>query len=158
MGYKVIGIDVSEDSIRLAKEANIDHVFNSRTQPDYKEQIRKITNGGVDGVSVFTAVQAGYVGATDLLRIGGTLSCVGCPPNADLPGINLLDLTLTKYNIVGANNRIMTPEDLYECVEFTHKHNIVASSKYFELEQIAEMVENVESNVYAGTRMAVKFT
>jgi D-arabinose 1-dehydrogenase-like Zn-dependent alcohol dehydrogenase len=157
MGYKVIGVDVSDDSLGFAREAKIDYVFNSRSQPDYKEQIRQITGGGVEGVSVFTGVQAAYAGAVDLLRIGGVLVCVGIPAPPEVP-FSILDLTLGRYKLVPANNGIKSPEDLYECVEFTHKNNIVTPTKFFELEQINEMADNVEKNVYPGMRMAVKFS
>jgi D-arabinose 1-dehydrogenase-like Zn-dependent alcohol dehydrogenase len=71
MGYKVIGVDISDDILSVCKSQGADHVFNSRNNKNYVEQRRSLTDGrGADTVAVFRAAEAAYRSATPLLKLG----------------------------------------------------------------------------------------
>jgi D-arabinose 1-dehydrogenase-like Zn-dependent alcohol dehydrogenase len=73
MGYKIIAIDIDDKVLGVAQQAGVDHIFNSRSTPEYLEAIHSITSGGADAVLVFTAVKAGYDNAPKTLKTGGKL-------------------------------------------------------------------------------------
>jgi alcohol dehydrogenase, propanol-preferring len=57
MELKVIGIDISDTQLDVAKKAGADYVFNSMTDKDYVKKILEITGGGVDAAVNFTAAK-----------------------------------------------------------------------------------------------------
>jgi propanol-preferring alcohol dehydrogenase len=154
MGLKVIAVDVNDSILAVAKAANVEYTLNSRTTSDCAEQVQNITQGGAAAVLVFTAVKAGYDFAPKVLRIGGIIVCVGCPPVE--VSFNAMEISLGKFQIRGANNSA-TPSRLKECAEFTARHGIQSPSKFFALDQIGEMIELMENGMMGGLRLVVKF-
>jgi alcohol dehydrogenase len=47
LGAKVIGVDVADEKLALAREAGASHTFNAAVVPDVPEAIRDLTTGGV---------------------------------------------------------------------------------------------------------------
>lgn len=47
LGAKVIGVDVAEEKLALAREAGASHTFNAAVDADVPEAIRELTAGGV---------------------------------------------------------------------------------------------------------------
>jgi alcohol dehydrogenase len=46
LGARVIGVDVADEKLALAREAGASHTFNAAAHPDVPEAIREITAGG----------------------------------------------------------------------------------------------------------------
>jgi propanol-preferring alcohol dehydrogenase len=87
MAYRIIGIDHgSKES--LVKECGAE-IFLDITKFDdttLPAEVKKVTGGlGASAVIVCTAANAAYAQALDLLRIGGTLVCVGMPEGDSKP-------------------------------------------------------------------------
>jgi D-arabinose 1-dehydrogenase-like Zn-dependent alcohol dehydrogenase len=154
MGAKVIGIDIDDDTLATAKASGATETFNSRSNKDFIAKISALTNGGCSDVVVYTAVKAGYDVAPKLVRIGGNFVVVGV--TSDDIHLSTLDLTMSRYRLVTANNAA-TPPLLRECAEFTAEHGISSPSKFFKLDQIGEMIEIMNKEKMAGARLAVKF-
>lgn len=154
MGYKVIAIDIDDNTLDTAKESGALHTFNSRTSKNFTEKLLELTDGGCHATTVFAAVKAGYDTAPGVLRVGGKLVAVGIA-KADI-NLSTFDITMRKYYLIAANNSA-TPKELQACAEFTAKHNISSPSKYFKLEQINEMIEAMQQEKMAGQRLVVKF-
>jgi propanol-preferring alcohol dehydrogenase len=154
MGYKIIAIDIDDKILDVAQQAGVDHVFNSRSTPEYLKIIHRITSGGVDAVLVFTAVKAGYDSAPKVLKTGGKIVCVGVPP-VDI-SFSALDISLGKFSVIGASNHA-SPTMLRECMEFTFANGIECPQQFFNIDQIEEMIELMEKGKMGGTRLVVKF-
>ena len=58
LGANVIGVDVADEKLALAREAGAAHTFNAAAVPDVPEAIRELTSGGVQ-VSVDAFGSAG---------------------------------------------------------------------------------------------------
>ncbi|KAK4936600.1 hypothetical protein LTR28_010117, partial [Elasticomyces elasticus] len=151
---RVLAIDVDDATLATAAASGADATFNSRTSSSYLDDIISLTSGGCDATAVFAAVKAGYDGAPATLRVGGRLVVVGIPKH-DIQ-VSAFDLTMCKYHIVAANNAA-TPRQLADCAAFTAEHKISSPSRFFELEQIGEMIGAMQRQEMAGTRMVVKF-
>jgi len=150
----VIAVDIDDQTLANAKQAGVEHVFNSTSNPNFIEEIQKVTSGGADAVAVFTAVKAGYDIAPKTLKLGGKLVCVGCPPNSI--SLNALDIALGRYTVVGASNHA-TPTQLRECADFTVRHGIECPMQFFKIDQIEEMIRLMQSGKMGGTRLVVQF-
>lgn len=153
-GLKVVAIDIDDKTLANAKQAGVEHTYNSRSNPHFIEELKKVTSNGADAVLVFTAVKAGYDVAPQTLKLGGKLVCVGCPPN-DI-SLNDLSIALGIYTVLGASNHASAAQ-LRECAEFTVKHGIECPMQFFKIDQIGEMIDIMQSGKMGGTRLVVQF-
>lgn len=143
MGYKVIGLDISDEVLAICKAQGADHVFNSRTNKDYVEEVKKLTGGrGVDTVAVFSAAGAAYRSAPPLVKLGGIIMVVGLP--AEGVTFNALDIACGKYKVRGDSTGI--PSRMPRAIEFIAKHNIQAETEiYNSLDDVPGMIEKMKA-------------
>jgi propanol-preferring alcohol dehydrogenase len=153
-GYNVIGIDISDATLEGAKSCGADHVFNSQTQSDYVEQVRKIAGGkGCHAAINYTNSVPAYLATPPLLRAWGVLMVTGIPQQP-IP-FHAMDLAMGGMRVRGSNNG--TTPRLLKCVEFAHKHGIKPHVTNYKLEQFQEMVETMQANKHQGRRLGVVF-
>lgn len=103
MELKVIGIDLSEDSLEAARKCGADYTFNPITDKDYQKKILELTGGGVDAAVNFTASKKSYDDMPAIIKPGtGTLMVVGIPQEP--LSLNALDVALGRFKVKGSNN------------------------------------------------------
>lgn len=157
-GYHVIGLDVAPAALEEATKSGAKYAFDTSaaTTDDgrgYVERILDITGGGVDAAVNFTASKKAYAAMPAIIRPGrGILMAVGIP--AEPIEINVFDLALCRYRVMGSNNGQCY--NMRPAIEFSAKHKITSSIEYFPLEDLPIMVEKMVSHKARG-RMAVKF-
>jgi len=123
MGYKTIGLDISDAQLHMAKKVGADAVFNTMTNKSYVAGAKNFTGGkGCHAAAVYSASYAAYAGAPDILRIGGLLRVIGITPKA-LDFVSTPDLVLGKYRIKADSTGIS--QRMKRAVEFTGKHRYV---------------------------------
>ncbi|CAK7223748.1 hypothetical protein SBRCBS47491_005312 [Sporothrix bragantina] len=120
MGLRVIGIDVADANLEETRKQGAEYTFNSRTNPNYIEEIKKITGGGAHYAAVYTNVQPAFVNAPKVLRIGGTLMVVGIAPKP--LEVTAMELVLGVYKVKADSTGI--PQRIPKAIEFSAKHNI----------------------------------
>jgi propanol-preferring alcohol dehydrogenase len=152
MGFKVIGLDINDAMLEVAKTAGADVVFNSATNKDYVEQLKKVTGGGAHAAAVFSNAQAAYAGAPAILRLGGLMMVVGITGKPI--AVSTMDMTLGRYRIKAESTSI--PRRMPKAIEFSGKHNILPEVEYRKLEDVQAMIDDMEAG-RAKTRMAVVF-
>lgn len=119
MGYKTVGLDINDAQLEQAKKVGADAVFNSLTNKNYLEDIKKLTGKGCHAAAVYSASNAAYAGAPKVLRRGGLLMVIGIAPKG-LDFINTFDLTTGAYRIKADSTSI--PQRMKKAVDFTAKH------------------------------------
>jgi len=152
LGYKVIGVDLVDGQLEEAKLSGADYTFNPKTDKDYVQKIKEITDGGCHAAVNFTNSVQAYSATPILLRTDGIMMVVGVPQKPIQ--LSALEVALGKYRVGGASNS--TPQEMVPCIEFSAKHNIMPHTTFFKLDQFQEMVDNMESGRARG-RQAVKF-
>jgi alcohol dehydrogenase, propanol-preferring len=153
MEANVVAVDVNDTTLENAKAQGADAIFNSRTNPGYVEEIKKLTNGGVHAAAVFSNAKQAYASAPSIIRTGGTLMVIGLPHEP--LQISAMDLALQKYKIKSESTSI--PQRMPKAIEFTAKHNISPEVDLRKgLESLAGMVEDMKSGK-ATKRMAIVF-
>lgn len=58
MGFKVVALDINDATLDVCKQQGADAVFNSRTNKEYVEELKKLTNGGAKAACVFSNADA----------------------------------------------------------------------------------------------------
>lgn len=119
MGIKTIGLDINDTQLEMAKKVGADAVFNSMKNKDYIDEIKKLTGKGCHAAAVYSASNAAYTGAPDVLRTGGLLMVIGIAPKG-LDFITTFDLTTGRYRIKADSTGI--PQRMQKAVDFTGKH------------------------------------
>ncbi|ERS98348.1 alcohol dehydrogenase, propanol-preferring [Sporothrix schenckii 1099-18] len=120
MGLRVIGIDVADANLAETRKQGAEVTFNSRTNPNYIDEIKKLTGGGAHYAAVYTNVQPAFTSAPQVLRIGGTLMVVGIAPKP--LEVTAMELVLGVYKIKADSTGI--PQRIPKAIEFSAKHNI----------------------------------
>jgi D-arabinose 1-dehydrogenase-like Zn-dependent alcohol dehydrogenase len=152
MGLKVIGIDVNDTVLEVAKESGADVTFNSMTNKTYVEELKGMTKGGAHAAVVFSAAWAAYDGTPQILRVNGLMMVVGLPSKPIL--VNTHQLMLGQYRIKAETTG--PPFKLPKAIAFTAKHNIKTRVEYYEIEDINIMVKNMRAGK-VSKRMTVVF-
>lgn len=151
MGLRVAGIDINDEVLKAATDCGAELVFNSRT-PDFALKLKEETAGGAHAAVVFSAAQAAYDGASQVLRLGGILMVIGLPSRPIQ--FNALDLMKKLYQIRSESTG--PPQQMPRALEFISKHNIRPKVEQYRLEQINEMIDLMKSGK-SKSRMAVVF-
>ncbi|OQU94853.1 Alcohol dehydrogenase GroES-like domain-containing protein [Cladophialophora immunda] len=153
MSAKVIALDINDETLAEATRVGADLTFNSATNPNYLDEIRKATGGGVHAAAVYSASIAAYENAKNTLRIGGLLMAVGLPAKS-FP-VNLTEIITGLYRLKGDCTGI--PQRMAHAIDFTAKHGIEPNVVSFhKLEEVPDMIAKMRAQKSTG-RMAVLF-
>lgn len=151
MGFRVIGLDISDQVLAAATNEGADITINS-TADDFAARVRQATNGGADAAVVFSAAQAAYDSATKVLKMGGILMVVGLPSKP--LQFSALDLMRKLYEIRSESTG--PPQQMPRAIEFVSKHEIKPKVQLYKLDQINEMIDLMKTGK-SKSRMAVVF-
>ena len=95
--YPIIGVDIVEAKVEMAKKWGVTHAFNSKTQPDYLEKIKALVGAQGADVIVDTTGNARVIEAAyELTHPDGKTILVGVPRNGDKVSIYTLPLHFNK--------------------------------------------------------------
>jgi propanol-preferring alcohol dehydrogenase len=151
MGFKVVGLDLAEDKLALAREAGADHAINVLS-PRAVEDVLDATGGGAHGILV-TAVSTGaFAQALQMVRRKGTVSLVGLPPG-EFP-TPIFDVVLKRITVRGSI--VGTRRDLDEAIAFATEGKVRAEVTKAPLGDINAIFERMKSGTIDG-RMVLDF-
>ncbi len=142
---QIIGVDVVESRLQLAKDFGVTHTIDSG-KTDAVEEIRKITGGGIAYTLECTGIPAVLRQAVDCLMMGGVCGLIGVAPagaEVSLEMQHLLDGRTVKGIVEGdCIPEIFIPQliDLYKQGKFPFDRLI----KFYSLDQINEAAEDSE--------------
>lgn len=145
-GYKVVGIDIGPERLEFVKKLGADWAVDAKDAVNFvKEKI-----GGVYASIVMATRIAAYDTALKILKPGGTVIPVGCPPSAEGP------LPAVPIDVVLLNLKIMpsmigaTPDftELFDlCVEGKVKGHL---ARVGTLDDINTIMTELEEGKYFG--------
>ncbi|MEO1018223.1 MAG: alcohol dehydrogenase AdhP [Pseudomonadota bacterium] len=143
MGFHVIGVDIAEDKLQLAKESGADQTFNSATT-DVAAELSK--SGGVEGVLVTAVSRSAFSQAVGMLARGGTMSLVGLPPgNFEL---SIFELVLMRKTVRGSI--VGTRNDLSEALQFAAEGKVTPHYALDQLDNINAIFDRMEKGQIDG--------
>jgi succinate semialdehyde reductase (NADPH) len=152
----VIGVDVIDEKLKIAKELGADMVINAR-EKDSAKGIREITKGGVDVAFEFIGLSETISNAVNSVKRGGRAVIVGVTsggPTIPIPIARVVGSGLQILGNYGGRPRI----DLPAVFELTKRELInidkLVTAKY-RLEQINEAFEDLEKGKILGRSILV---
>ncbi|EXJ80981.1 alcohol dehydrogenase [Capronia epimyces CBS 606.96] len=155
MGYRMIGIDMG-DKEGLSRECGAEEFFDiakysKDASVSLAEDVKKATGGrGAAAVVVCTASNAAYAQALDLIKIGGTVVCVGIPEGKEVPIPNATPSTAINLaaRIVGSSvgNRL----EAVQLMEMAARGVVKTRVKLERLENATEVFKLMEKNALQG--------
>jgi propanol-preferring alcohol dehydrogenase len=151
MGFKVVGLDLAEDKLALARAAGADRAINVLS-PDAVKNVLDATGGGAHGILV-TAVSTGaFAQALKMVRRKGTVSLVGLPPG-EFP-TPIFDVVLKRITVRGSI--VGTRRDLDEAIAFAAEGKVRAEITKAPLGDINAIFDRMKSGRIDG-RMVLDF-
>ncbi|KAH8127069.1 alcohol dehydrogenase, propanol-preferring [Trichoderma asperellum] len=118
-GAIVYGVDGGAEKGEFLKSYGIHGYIDFTTTPDVVEKVKELTNGGADAAIVVANNQKAYAQAAEMLTIGGTLNCVGLPPDKVYLQTTITSIALKALNITG--NLVGSLKECLEAVEFVRR-------------------------------------
>jgi propanol-preferring alcohol dehydrogenase len=152
MGFKVVGLDLAEDKLALAREAGADHAINVLS-PTAVNDVLDTTGGGAHGILVTAVSTSAFAQALKMVRRKGTVSLVGLPPG-EFP-TPIFDVVLKRITVRGSI--VGTRRDLDEAIAFAAEGKVRAEISKAPLTEINEIFERMKSGRIDG-RMVLDFT
>jgi alcohol dehydrogenase, propanol-preferring len=136
-GGKVIGVDIEDAKLDLARQFGADHVVNARST-DPVQAIQDL--GGADVVISTAASPRSFEQAFGSLRRGGRLVCVGLPAD-DKMTIPIFDTVLGGKSIIGSI--VGTRQDLADvfALHMAGRTRVIAEQR--QLEDVNTCVDDV---------------
>lgn len=146
MGYKVVAVDSGEDKRNLCTELGAE-VFLDHTAKDVEKEVKDLTNGyGAHAVICLTGNVAAYTQALPLVRIMGTLVCVGLTISPWT--VSPFQLALRGIKVVGSN--VGTEEEMNELLQMAVEGYVVPKIEVFELEKLDEVIKRIAEGKLSG--------
>jgi propanol-preferring alcohol dehydrogenase len=149
MGYRVIGVDIAQSKLDLAKKSGAELTVNAK-EHDPVEFASSV--GGVQGVLVTAVSNSAFSCGLGMLAPGGTMSLVGLPPG-DFP-LPIFDVVLHRKTVRGSI--VGTRQDLREALDFAARGLVKAHFTEGKLEDINRIFERMKNNDIDG-RIVLQF-
>lgn len=143
MGYRVIGVDIAEQKLNLARQLGAEVVVNASVE-DPVETVQAL--GGAQGVLVTAVSNTAFSQGVGMLAPRGTMSLVGLPPgDFALP---IFDVVLHRKTIRGSI--VGTRQDLAEALDFAARGEVKAHYTTAKLEDINDIFSRMMENEIDG--------
>ena len=145
-GAYVIGADVSEEKLDLAKEYGADEVIDVK-EKDMAEEVLRITAGkGADSVVDMVSTKQTLEQGIRSLGVSGTLVLVGVAQNVQSLDFEVMRLLLHELVITGC--RCATRQEIKESLELVRrgivKPAIMNRFPLEEINRVQKMIDNME--------------
>jgi alcohol dehydrogenase, propanol-preferring len=152
MGLKVVGLDIADDKLALARAAGAEQAVDARAK-DAVERVLEITGGGAHGVLVTAVSTPAFAQALHMVRRKGTVSLVGLPPG-EFP-TPIFDVVLKRITVRGSI--VGTRCDLDEAIAFAADGKVKAEITKAPLSDINAIFDRLKSGKVNG-RMVLDFS
>jgi propanol-preferring alcohol dehydrogenase len=151
MGLNVVGLDVNEAKLSLARLVGADATVNA-LDSDAVAQVYEVTKGGAHGVLVTAVSVSAFSQAIEMLRPRGTVALIGLPPGGFQ--IPIFEVVLKRLTIRGSI--VGTRKDLAEAIAFAARGQVRVDIHLAKLEEINRIFTDLKAGKIEG-RMVLDF-
>ncbi|PSS03388.1 chaperonin 10-like protein [Coniella lustricola] len=149
IGLRVIGID-SGSKRELVLESGAEH-FLDFSSKDIVKEVTEITGGlGAHAVVVLTNANGAYAAAIDLVRVGGTITCVGIPEGDMLPIANAFPQILIGKSLKIIGVAVGNRQEAIETLDLAARGIIKTHYVVDKLENLTQIFQNMHDGKLNG--------
>jgi propanol-preferring alcohol dehydrogenase len=112
-------VDGGAEKGDFVKSLGASDYIDFTTTPNLVQKVLGITNGGANAVVVTAGSVKAFSQAVDMLKVGGTMSCVGIPPGRGLIEIPVSTIVIKGLHIVG--NLVGSLKECLEAVDLVRR-------------------------------------
>ncbi|KAH8812274.1 Zn-dependent alcohol dehydrogenase [Xylogone sp. PMI_703] len=140
MGYRIIAIDTGKEKEKLCKELGAE-VYLDYEIDDIEKSVKDLTGGyGAHAVVCTTGSDAAYVQAFQLVRILGTVVCVGL----SMGKLQVSPFTVAIRGLKLIGSSVGTEEEMEELLDMAVNGDIVPHVELFDLSELHEVVYKLD--------------
>jgi D-arabinose 1-dehydrogenase-like Zn-dependent alcohol dehydrogenase len=147
-GAIVIGIDGGPQKGIFIKSLGATEYIDFQSTPDTVAKVHSLTKGGADAVIVTAGSNKAFAQAADMLRIGGTMSCVGIPPGRGFIETPISAIVIKGLHITG--NLVGSLKECLEAVDLVRRGVVKPRIKIRPFEDLAAVYEELEKGDVEG--------
>lgn len=141
----IIAVDIHNNRLELAKELGATHTFNPK-EVDVVAEIRKVTNGGVNGALETAGIPAVLRQVIDSLTVLGTAAIVGAPPFGAEVNVDINDMIVMQKRIIGVAEGHSYPQVFIPQLVALHKAGKFPFDKIVKVYPFEELNQAVEDS------------
>jgi propanol-preferring alcohol dehydrogenase len=146
LGYRVIAVDTEDEKRKLCIELGAELFLDFKTD-DVEKGVKELTNGyGAHAVICLSGNVAAYTQALQLVRIMGTLVCVGLTLSQWT--VSPFQLAIRGIKVVGSS--VGTEEEMDELMQLVVEGYVVPKIEVFELEKLDEVIKRIAEGRLSG--------
>lgn len=146
-GARVIGVDSGEQKKQLIEGFGARFVDFKQVK-NVVDEVKQITGGGADAVVVTAGSSAAFAQAASMLKIGGTMCCIGIPPGGGKIETPVSEIVIKGLKIKG--NLVGSLKECMEAVELV-RNGLVKPKVYVRpFKDLPAVYEELEKGDIAG--------
>lgn len=147
-GASVIAVDTGDDKREYLQSVGAKEFVDFKLVPNTIEEVRRITNGGAQAVIVAAGNAKAFAHAAEMLRIGGTLSCIGIPPGRPFIETPVASIVIRGLKITG--NLIGSLKECMEAVDLTRRGVVIPKVQVRPFKDLPQVYEQLERGDVPG--------
>lgn len=149
MGINVIGIDINDKSLELAKKVGALHTINSKgkTTEQVVAEVQKISKYGCDGAVITAVAPIAFEQGAAIIKPGGTNVLVGLPADSKME-VDIFWTVLFGKKIIGSI--VGTRQDLAEALDYGARGKVHPKTEVVKLEDVEKVFEKMENGTQVG--------
>lgn len=148
-GAQVIGVDGGPDKMEFLRSLGTSAQIDFRATSDLVRQVINLTGGrGADAVIVTAGSVKAFSQAADMLKVGGTLSCVGIPPSRGLIETPISSIVIKGLHITG--NLVGSLKECLEAVDYVRRGAVKPRISVREFADLPQVYDELEKGDIAG--------
>lgn len=144
----MIAIDAGDKKRDYCLSLGATHFLDFKATNSIPAAIRKITNGGAHGVVCTAGNPKAYAMAAEVLRLNGTLACVGIPPGGPFLEVPISTIVIKGLRVVGS--LVGSLKETLEAVELTRLGIVTPNVEVRPFRDLPTVYEELERDAIAG--------
>ncbi|OGM50505.1 alcohol dehydrogenase [Aspergillus bombycis] len=145
-GALVIGVDSADKRDFVLRLGVTDFIDFTSTDP--VQRVHEATGLGAHAVVVTAGSAKAFAHACDMLRVGGTLSCVGIPPGRPVLETPICTIVIKGLKITG--NLVGSLKECMEAVDLVRRGVVKPEIKVRKFKELPQVYEEMEKGDIAG--------
>jgi propanol-preferring alcohol dehydrogenase len=146
-GARVVGVDSGQQKRELVTSWGATFV-DFREVKDVVDEVKRLSSGGVDAVVVTAGHSSAFAQAASMLKIGGTMCCIGIPPGGGKIETPVSEIVIKGLKIKG--NLVGNLKECLEAVELVRSGLVKPKIYVRPFKDLAAVYEELEKGDIAG--------